>query len=194
MLLDELMPQFDVVERHGVLVHAEAHAIYAAIHRVDLASGAITRLLLTLRTVPAGVLAMLRSPTAARAEWRARRARSGARLADFERAGFRIVAESPPNELVLGLLGQFWTPRGARVHGFDAGVFRIGPPSGYALAAWNFTIEAQGAARCVLRTETRVQCAPDVRAKFLLYWLFVRPGSGLIRRSMLRAIRREAET
>jgi hypothetical protein len=43
-----------------------------------------------------------------------------------------------------------------------------------------------------LSTETRVWCAPDARAKFRLYWLLVRPGSGLVRRSMLRSIRREA--
>jgi hypothetical protein len=193
MLLDELMPRFDVVERHGLLIRAEPEVIYAAIRRADLASGAVTRLLLSLRAVPAALLAVLRSPTAARSEWRERRARREVRLADLERAGFRVVAESVPRELVLGLLGRFWTPRGAICRDVDAGVFRAGPPAGYALAAWNFTIEPHGMGECLLQTETRVRCAPDARRKFLLYWFCVRPGSGLIRRSMLRAIRREAE-
>ena len=41
--------------------------------------------------------------------------------------------------------------------------------------------------------EARVRCAADVRARFRLYWLLIRPGSSLIRRIMLRAIRRMAE-
>jgi hypothetical protein len=98
-----------------------------------------------------------------------------------------VVAERPPEEMVIGLVGRFWTPRGDLARRPTAESFRAGPPPGQALAGWNFTVEDRG------RTETRVWCAPDALLKFRLYWLLVRPGSGLIRHAMLRAIRRRAE-
>ncbi|HET8645896.1 MAG TPA: hypothetical protein VFO85_10425, partial [Vicinamibacteria bacterium] len=155
--------------------------------------GPLTRALLALRALPAAALAVVRSPRAARAEWRERRARSGLRLADFERAGFRVVAERAPAELVIGVLGRFWTPRGGLCSELSRETFHGGPPAGQALAGWSFTIREMADGLSELRTETRVSCAPDARRKFRLYWLAVRPGSGLIRREMLRAIRRRAE-
>lgn len=193
VLLDDLMPQYDVVERHARMVRAEPTAVYAAIREADLAGGALTRSLLAIRALPAALLAILRSPRAASREWRERRARRGVRLADFEGAGFHVVAERAPEEIVIGLLGRFWTPRGALCSELSADTFRSPPPDGQALAGWNFTVHPRPNGWCELRTETRVWCAPDARLKFRTYWLVVRPGSGLIRRAMLRAIGRQAE-
>lgn len=193
MLLDELMPHYHVVERHQMMVRASPDAVFAAIREADLAGGAVTRLLFTLRAVPAAAIALARSPRGAVAEWRAGRAQRGLRLADFERAGFRVVAEREPEELVIGLLGRFWTPRGALRHDVRIETFRAGPPAGQALAGWNFSVHARPDGLTELRTETRVLCAADAWPMFRIYWLIVRPGSGLIRRSMLRAIRRRAE-
>lgn len=193
-LLDDLMPRYDVVERHRTYVRATPAEVFAAIRDADLSGGMITRSLLLVRAAPAAILAFVRSPGAARAELRERRqARRGARLADFERAGFHVVAERAPDELVIGLLGRFWTPRGSLAKSVAAADFQKDPPIGQALAGWNFTVLAREGGRCELRTETRVLCAPDARSRFRLYWLVVRPGSGLIRRAMLRAIRRHAE-
>lgn len=195
MLLDELMPEYDVVERHRTRVHAEPHAVFRAIREADLGGAPATRVLLSLRAIPAAVLAIARSPQAARAEFHERAATRGAglRLKHFEEAGFRVVAESAPEELVIGLLGRFWTPRGALCRDMTREMFRQPPPDGQALAGWNFTVSARADGATELRTETRVLCARNARWKFRLYWLIVRPGSGLIRRSMLRAIRRHAE-
>lgn len=187
------MPRYDVVERHLTVVRAAPAAVYRAIRGADLAGGPVTRALLILRALPAGLLAFIRSPRAALAELRERRGRRGVGLADFERAGFRVIADQEPRELVIGLLGRFWTPRGGVCAEVGAETFGAGPPPGYALAGWNFTVRDLGEGRCELATETRVWCAPDVRSRFRLYWLVVRPGSGLIRRGMLRAIRRRAE-
>lgn len=116
------------------------------------------------------------------------------RLRDFERAGFSVVAERVPEEVVIGLLGSFWMPRGGLCADVTAETFRAGPPEGQALAGWNFTVVCLPDSCSELRTETRVRCAVDARWKFRLYWLVVRPGSGLIRRAMLNAIRRDAES
>jgi hypothetical protein len=195
VLLDELMPAYDVVERHETIVRAPQDRVFAAIRRSDLTGGPITAVLLTVRLLPAALIAFLRSPRQAWAEFHARRvtARERRGLAPFEKAGFRVVAERVPEELVIGLLGQFWTPRGGIAPDVSAATFQTGPPPGQALAGWNFSISARPDGSSLLRTETRVRCAPDARAKFRAYWVFVRPGSGLIRRAMLRSIRRTAE-
>lgn len=188
------MPRYDVVERHRTFVRATPERVFSAIREADLSGGPVTRSLLLVRTVPAAIIAFLRSPAAARAELlERRRTRAGARLADFERAGFHVIAERTSDELVIGLLGRFWTPRGSLAKSVSSADFRAAPPAGQALAGWNFTVVTREKGRCELRTETRVLCAPDARARFRLYWLIVRPGSGLIRRAMLRSIRQHAE-
>ena len=195
-LLDQLMPQYDVLERHRITVRAAPDVVFRSIREANLAGGPITRALLALRAAPAAVVAVVRSPRTAWGELRDRVSvpQGVVRLHDFEQAGFRIVAECAPHELVIGLLGRFWTPRGGLCAGVTAETFRAGPPQGLALAGWNFTVALRPDGSSELRTETRVWCATDVRWKFRLYWLAVRPGSGLIRRAMLRAIRRHAES
>jgi len=60
-----------------------------------------------------------------------------------------------------------------------------------ARAVWNFTGQEAAAGRTLLSTETRIVCGDAAsRRKFRLYWLVVRPFSGLSRLLMLRAVRR----
>ena len=58
----------------------------------------------------------------------------------------------------------------------------------------NFRVIADGRGGSVLSTETRVY-APDAatRRELAAYWRVVHPGSALIRRAWLDAIRRRAE-
>lgn len=191
MLLDDLMPVYDVSERHHTVVRAPPSTVFAAIKSLDLSDSHLVRALLFVRAVPALAVALVRSPRRMFAEARARRAEL--RFADFERAGFRIVAERPPEEVVLGALGAFWALGNTLRADVSAAHFAAEPPRGYALAGWNFTVRARPDGTSELRTETRVRCAYDVRARFRVYWLLIRPGSALIRRTMLRAIRRKAE-
>jgi hypothetical protein len=160
------MPHCDFVERHSTIARATPERIYAAIRTADVSRDRIVRTLLALRGM---------------------RARTST-LGGFLRQGFVILAEDPPNEIVLGVQGPFWKPA-CRLDAIDADTFRTGVPSGIARAAWNFCVESNG----TLTTETRILCADDARTKFRLYWVVIRPFSGWIRRRMLRAIRREAE-
>lgn len=105
----------------------------------------------------------------------------------FPPRGFFVIADEPPREIVLGLQGPFWSPN-CKLHDIDAATFAQPVPHGVARGAWNFTF-ADGR----ITTETRVLCADDARTKFRMYWTFIRPFSGLIRRFMLRALRDEAE-
>lgn len=188
MLIDEFLPTYSAVERHVTTVRAPAELVYQAIRSADLAGAVPVRVLLALRFLPSALmqgragLARLRS-----------RAREPITLAEFERQGFAILAENPPREILIGLVGAFWT-LGGNLRATDAAHFRGPQERGTARAAWNFLIEEQRSGGVMLSTETRVQPADaESASRFRRYWWLVRPWSGLTRRYMLRAIRREAE-
>ena len=95
-------------------------------------------------------------------------------LAGLQRRG-KVLEDEPGEGIVLGLAGDFWRLRGGE--GDDC------------RAVVDFRIDGPG-----LSTETRVHVAdPVARRKFGRYWLVIRPFSGLIRISILKAVKRKAE-
>jgi hypothetical protein len=189
VLIDEYLPRWDVRERHHIDVAAPTEAVFAAIGETDLGSALLARLILGARALPGALMA-------GRAGVRSlsRRARVPITLRTLEARGFTRLAERRPTELLLGLEGRFWPPDGD-VRTPPAAEFATTPPAaGAARAVWNFALATKPDGITELTTETRVLCADAAaRRRFLPYWLLIRPGSGLIRRSMLRAIRRTAE-
>ncbi len=187
LLIDELMPVFDVRERHAITVGASREATYDAIARTDLAPP-LVRALLFLRALPAALARSRQSVRKLRAQ-----GREPITLRTFERHGFRILGERRPEEILIGLEGRFWTLDGALCETSLDRFRTTAPAPGSARATWNFVVR-DGPRGAVLETETRVRCA-DGRARrhFLPYWYLIRPASGLIRRAMLRRIRRAAE-
>lgn len=111
-----------------------------------------------------------------------------------ERLGFVRLVENPPHEIIIGVVGRFWTPTGD-LRDVEPGAFAGFDESGYAKAVWNFRI-APASADCVrVSTETRIRCLDrGSRRKFRLYWMVIGPFSGLIRKEMLREIRGRAES
>jgi hypothetical protein len=191
LVIDQILPAYDVGARYETVVRAPAARVYAALWSADLAPSPV-RLLLGLRALPGAFLTSLTRP---RDAWRLLRGRmrGSATIHDVIAQGFLLLAEDPPREVVLGAVGAFWRLRGGLLH-VDADSFGDTLPPGTARAAWNFHIAELGDNQCILSTETRVQCADDPsRRRFKLYWTVVAPGSGLIRLLMLRSIRRTAE-
>lgn len=188
MLIDSWMPAFGASERHEIRVGASARHTFDAITTADLAAGVLVRALLALRALPkalaSGTNGMLRL----------RRDLNGPfRLDAFERAGFRLLDEQPPHELVLGLEGRFWS-LGGGISSLGADGFRAPIPDGVARAIWNFAVQPLGEGGCRLSTETRVGWSDAAAGRsFRRYWRLIRPWSGLTRRHMLRSIRAEAE-
>ena len=189
MLIDDYLSHWDVRERHHIDVAAPPEVVFAALADTDFGNTFLTRLLLGARALP-GALMGGRSGVRSLS----RRARAPITLRGLEARGFTRLAEHRPTELLIGLEGRFWRPDGD-LRTPPAAVFATTPPAaGTARAVWNFALAGKADGTTELTTETRVLCADDAaRRRFLPYWLVVRPGSGLIRRSMLRSIRRAAE-
>lgn len=189
MLIDAYMPEYDVSERHHTRVAASREATYAALWTANLANAPVARMLLALRALPGALghgVAGMRTLVG--------RGTEPITLATFQERGFRVLAELPPTELVIGLEGKFWRPTG-NLSTPPATAFRSQPPApGTARGVWNFHLRALADGTTELTTETRVQCAdPGARRRFLPYWYAIRPASGMIRHAMLREIRRAAE-
>jgi len=182
VLIGRFLPAGEVSSRHEVEVRAPAERVWKAARSLDLAGSPVVRALFALRSLP-GIFS------------RKRAARRGLGL-DMDgllKTGFVILAEAPGDEIVLGLVGRFWT--------LDGGIVRVSPADfvafdrpGYAVAAWNFTVRGPADGPVRLATETRVRLTdPSSRRRFRAYWTLVGPFSGLIRREMLRTIRNAAE-
>jgi hypothetical protein len=87
------------------------------------------------------------------------------------RTSFERLADDPPQELVIGTT----VGRGAR-------------------ATMNFLVRPDARSGSLVSTETRVFADSDAaRRRFAAYWRVIYPGSALIRRMWLRAIKRRAE-
>jgi hypothetical protein len=182
-LIDEFMPIYDVSEYHETTVRAPINRVYDSVRTADLNRSLIVRLLVRLRGLPHSL---------SRGN---QQRRPNLNLDALMKSGFVLLGEHHPNEIVLGLIGRFWTPAGGRCRVKDAEAFRDFDQSGYAKAVWNFSLVEDGPTATRLATETRVRCLDDgSRRRFRLYWTVIAPFSGLIRREVLRAIRRSSES
>jgi len=176
-LIDEFMPRWDERERHKKVVDASPAQVDAALRGLRDGDLPLTRLLMGVRTL----LAPRRPP------------RDGTLFEEVQRLGFTVLAEAPLEEVVLGVAGRFWRPRGDGIDPLDGPeAFRAYSRPGSVKATWNFLLVPEGAATRVV-TETRIAATDaEGRRKFRLYWRIVMPGSALIRRDMLRVLARRA--
>lgn len=180
-LLDGLLPEYHFGEVHSIRVRATPQRAFQAVHAVTADEIRYFR-----------VLTWIRSP---RLPWR-RRAENilapdrRAPILDVAlRSGFVLLGEIPESELVVGTVVCCGTVALGSADGFLAL-----ETLDYARAAMSFRVEALPDGTSLLTTETRVAArAPSVRRRFGVYWRFIYPGSALIRRGWLEAIRRRAE-
>jgi hypothetical protein len=160
--LDGQLTQWQFDEAHAIEIDAGPQRVYAAI-----------------RGVTANEIFLFRTLTAIRRFGRPEsegilNAPENEPILDVAmRTSFRMLADAPPRELVVGTI--------------------IIPPR-RAVAAMNFLITPIGPNRCRVTTETRVYAAdPAAARRFAGYWRIIHPGSDIIRRMWLRAIKQRAE-
>jgi hypothetical protein len=181
-LIDDVLPHWDVNEVHSKRISAPSDATYAAILALTPLDVRLLVPLMALRALPGLVLRRASLSVDLRAP-----------LTDvFVRNGFQVLAERPGEELVLGVVGQFWNLGGSIRRLGSAEEFLAFAEPGHAKAATNFVVRADGADSRVT-TETRVVGTDeDATRMFRRYWRVVMPGSAVIRRSWLAAIARRA--
>jgi hypothetical protein len=149
--------------------------VRAALTSVEVRGGWLTRAAIWLRTLPARG----RGAPTQRAIFRA---------ADMERGNFVLLAGREPRELVYGLVGRFWTPKGDLVR-FAPQEFATIDRAGVAKLAYGFWIEPIDSSRVRLSTATAIWCPEAAtRRAMLAYWVVIRPISGLIRREILATV------
>jgi hypothetical protein len=172
-LIDEVLPDYDVHEVHSLWVPAAPADAYAAVKTVSAREVRLFGPLMRLRTF--GRTGRVFEPQAPL-------------LGEMLKIGFMPLGERPDEELVVGAIGRFWSPFGNRPRVVED--FSAFAEPGYSKAALNFTVRPEGEGSRIT-TETRI-VGTDAAAtkKFRRYWLLIRLGSGAIRRSWLKAIRR----
>lgn len=189
--LDELAPAWQFGERHAIRIHVPIGRVYRAVKEVSAGEIRLFR-----------TLAWIRHP-----RWPWRQARESIlapppRRPILEvalRTGFVLLAEEPDRELVLGAIvccspadAQRLLPR-LRTGGGPA--FSALREPRVATAAMNFALEDEGGGWTRLTTETRVHATDAAAGRlFATYWRVIYPGSALIRRGWLRAIKARAES
>jgi hypothetical protein len=155
--LDDLLPDYDVRERHQRWVAGAPKDAVAAALGVPLAPDALVRALFRVRGIPGG----------------------GSVYGTLRALGFEQLV-CADDRVVLGAAGRPWSPR-ERVGSFA----RAGPGQVRVAVLIEATAEG-GGARLATETRVAAADAGARRA-FRRYWLVVGPFSALIRRRWLAA-------
>jgi hypothetical protein len=192
--LDAVMPAYHFHEVHSVRVRAPRERVLQAV-----------------RDVTAGEIRLFRTLTWIRSPRLGPRTRESVLDAPEDkpildvalRSGFVELGGDPDREIVLGTAMLFARPPPAKVGALERAVravrggqlsFADFNPPGFAKAVMNFLVEDEAEGWCRLRTETRIFATDEAaRRGFTVYWRLIYPGSALIRRMWLQAVKRRAE-
>lgn len=184
MILDLCLPRYDFHEVHSIQIEASAEEVYKAVKEVTFREIDVAKPLFWIRGIPARLKGQV--PTFHDQK---------PMLEQMIEAGFSRVAEAEGKEVVIGLLTQPWKPAGgkhAKVTGLEP--FISFHDDDLAKIAMNFCIQPTDTQSVVkLTTETRIAVPnPANRRKFAVYWFVIYPGSALLRRMWLLAIKKRA--
>lgn len=173
MLIDDFIPEYDFHERHETVVPAPKDAVRRSVDEWRPGHSLPWRLLLRLRG--------LGSPQGTLREW-------------AEANGFVRLGETE-YEVVYGGVGRFWGLDERRMLALPNPVEALSQfrDPRYAVAVMNLRLDSIDPHRTRVHTETRVRAlSSGARRRFRLYWLLIRPFSGLLRRAMLNGIKARA--
>jgi hypothetical protein len=171
MLQDDYLATFHFATKHSISIRGTPKNIWPVIDKMDFSRSPIIRFLFALRGMPAK---MMRSD-------------------GLEEGRFIRLDEKENEEIIIGLIGQFWRPSG-NLQKFHPSEFVLFTKPGFAKGTWSFSLTATGNHETKLETETRVFCTDDKSMrKFSRYWFFIEMFSGIIRKEILRGIKKKVE-
>lgn len=179
-LLDLFMPRYDVVERHSIEIGAPADVVMRAAREMDIRDSSMAEAIFKAREIAMGASAPDRRKTRGLVE-------------ETISLGWRVLAEIPGREMVVGAVTKPWEGH-VKFVGVEPGQFAAFAEPEFVKIAWTLRADPDGPSRSIFRTETRAM-ATDAAARwrFRRYWAFVSPGIWLIRRLSLGPLKARAE-
>jgi hypothetical protein len=179
--LDRAMPAWQFDERHAITIDATPERVYQAIKSSTADEILLFRTLIAIRY-------LVRKPDVIRS------APSNRPLLDVATFTTFAMLSDTPREIVVGTVVN--APPGVRRTRAPTPdeILAAEHLDGFAVATMNFAIAPRNDGACDVTTETRVFATdPGTRRRFGAYWHVIYPGSALIRRMWLRAIKVRAE-
>ncbi|MCC6538643.1 MAG: hypothetical protein IT162_13895 [Bryobacterales bacterium] len=181
-LLDRLLPDYDIAERHHIRIAAPADTVFAAACAVDLDDSPVVRAITRGRELLLGTRTDPHAPPLPRGM-----------LAGMKARGWGVLAELPQREIVMGAVTQPWQAN-VVFHALPPEEFAVFYAPGYVKIAWTLRADPDGDGDAVFRTETRAcACGGEARRLFRNYWALLSAGIVLIRWETLRMLKRAAE-
>lgn len=185
MLLDKYLPTFQFNEIHRVTVRASLETTFAAIKQLTPSElSPLVNLMLNLRSLPARLTGE-----------RGMELKGEKPMLDVMYAGGFIPLEESSDEIVFGLIGQFWKlkPDAEPTISSPQEFLDYNDPA-FAKVAANLKVSPDPDGPVICSTETRIHVPdPNTRNKFAFYWRLISLGSGWIRILWLHAIKHRAE-
>ena len=180
--LDDWMPRWQFRERHIIAIAAPPEKVFAAIHAVRADDIFLFRTLIGIRRCgQTGPESIMNAPE------------QKAILDVATQTSFVLLTEEPPHELVIGTVAAA-PPQGSASGRLTPELFQKELPPGVALATMNFLVAPDDRGGSIVSTETRIYANNAATARrFAIYWRVIHPGSDIIRRMWLRAIKQRAE-
>ena len=167
-LIDKYLPEYTFNESHEIVVNSPIENAYHAAKDVDLSKSRIITFLFKIRGLPTKRL----------------------NLQHFiDDIGFTNLEENYPYESLVG----FWArAKIEKIPSYED--FSNNSIHPWLKVVWNFRFEKLEKEKTKVSTETRVLCvAPITKYTFGLYWIIIKPFSGLIRKKMLKIIKDDSE-
>ncbi|MBX2960950.1 MAG: hypothetical protein KF687_00480 [Cyclobacteriaceae bacterium] len=172
MLQDKYLPRFDFASAHSIVVNAPVSEIYPTVRDLRINMSPVVYWLMKLRGMSPPKYFSLQA---------------------LENSRFVKLDEIQDREIILGIIGQPWTPAG-NLRIFQPNEFVSFTDPNFIKASWSFELVKISDNQTEVKTETRITC-PTVKTRrmFGFYWSLIKPFSGRIRKEMLNAIKKELE-
>jgi len=181
MNLDEVLPNQHYRMCHARIVGAPRTVVWDELHRVTMSALPLGRALEGLRLLPARLAGRKHPPLAGRTF--------------LDVTPIPVLFSERPRVVISAGLSQAWRLLGGVTPPqLDAAALRAWSQPGWIKVGMEFRLESTPLGT-LFRTETRVLATdPRARRAFAAYWLFIRAGSGAIRREVLRIVAHRAES
>jgi len=173
MLQDKYLRQADICRTASIKIKAPINNVYPIVEELNFSTSKIIYWLFKLRGIPVPESLTLKG---------------------LEKINFVKLEAIRNQEIIIGLIGQFWKPTG-KLRRFQPDEFINYSHGDFSKATWNFELRKINDSKTELITETRIFCPTQkTKNKFRLYWTIIEPFSSWIRREILKAIKEQAES